>query len=368
MTQDIKYPRRRIIRYLLRFFVGGLVKVLSNPKISGLEKFPEKGPLIVVGNHTGAMEVVLMTVYAPRMIEFMGASDLPFKGVVAMFVYPYGFIPLNRGNVSRDSMKAAISVLRQGGVIGIFPEGGLWEPNIRRAQSGVAWLSHHGNAPILPIGFGNMLGAINDALAFKRPTLKMNIGNLIPPVQILPDFPRKIQYQETSAKIIDSIYDLVPKDEKTLDTFVFDESFDLQVEVLKDGKTISIPKNLSLANGESLSKIIHRTVLINSFRDELHLPIQPLKELHKHPSIDEIITAASSILYYLDNDNPYYFTYRYGQKEGTAMGDSLRELHALALWVRDSEYEIHIVPLRKYRQYENSEFIIEDRPVDTIWW
>jgi 1-acyl-sn-glycerol-3-phosphate acyltransferase len=314
------------------------------------------------------MEVVLMTVYTPRMIEFMGASDLPFKGVVAMFVYPYGFIPVNRGNVSRDSMKAAISVLRQGGVIGIFPEGGLWEPNIRRAQSGVAWLSHHGNAPILPIGFGNMLGAINEALAFKRPILKMNIGELIPPTQISPDKPRKFQYQEISEKIVDAIYDLVPKDEETLNTFVFDESFDLRVEVMKDGKPISIPKELTLEYGESLSKIIHRTVLINSFRDELHLPIQPLKELHEHPPIDEIITAASSILDYLNYDNPYYFTYRYGQKEGKAMSDSLQELLELALWVRDSKYEIHIVPLRKYRRFENSEIIIEDRPVDTIWW
>jgi 1-acyl-sn-glycerol-3-phosphate acyltransferase len=345
-----------------------LVKILSKPKISGLEKIPEKGPLIVVGNHTGAMEVVLMTIFTPTMIEFMGASDLPFKGLVAMFVYPYGFIPVNRGNVSRDSMKAAISVLRQGGVIGIFPEGGLWEPNIRRAQSGVAWLSHHGDAPILPIGFGNMLGAINEALAFKRPILEMNIGDLIPPAQIFPGKPRKFQYQEFSEKIVDAIYELVPKDEKTLNTSVFDESFDLRIEVMNGGKLISIPKELRLENGTSLSKIIHRTALINSFRDELQLPIQPLKELHEHPPIDEIITAASSILDYLENDNPYFFTYRYGQKEGTAMGDLLRELLELALWVRDSEFTIHIIPLRKYRKHKNSEFIFEDRTVDTIWW
>jgi 1-acyl-sn-glycerol-3-phosphate acyltransferase len=368
MTQDIKYPRRRLIRSLLRLSVSGLVPLLSKPKITGLEKFPLKGPVIVVGNHTGAMEVVLMTIYAPRMIEYMGASDLPFKGFVALFVYPYGFIPVNRGNVSRASMKAAIKVLKQGGVIGIFPEGGLWEPNIRQAQTGVAWLSYHANAPILPIGFGTMLGAINDLFSFKRPTLKMNVGDLIPPIQIHPGKPRKIQFQEASEKIVDAIYDLVPKDEKTLDTFVYDESFDLQVEVYNDGNPIAIPEELTIKNGSALSKILHRTVLFNSLRDEVNLPIQPLKYLPDQPPIDKIITATTAILNYLDNDNPYYFTYRYKQKEGSAMDESIHELHRLAQWVRDSDYDLKIIPIRRYRKSKSSEFIVEDRPKETVLW
>ncbi len=368
MTPKIKYPRRRQIRWLLRLIVGSLLTILSKPIITGIEKFPRKGPVIVVGNHTGAMEVVLMTIFAPRMIEYMGASDLPFKGTVALFVYPYGFIPVNRGNVSRTSMEAALDVLNQDGAIGIFPEGGLWEPNIRRAQTGVAWLSYHGKAPILPIGFGTMLGAINEAFSLKRPTLKMNVGDLIPPVQILPGKPRKIQYQEASEKIVDAIYDLVPKDEKTLDTFVYDETFELQVEVTDNGGSITIPKDVSIKHGKALSKILHRTVLFNSLRDEVKLPVQPLKILPDRPPIHEVITAAASIIDYLENENPYYFTYRYGQKEGTAMGDSIQELHHLALWVKESGYDLRVIPIRRYRKSKTSEFIVEDRPKEGVWW
>jgi 1-acyl-sn-glycerol-3-phosphate acyltransferase len=368
MPPKIKYPRRRLIRWLLRLIVGSLLTILSKPVITGIEKFPRKGPLIVVGNHTGAMEVVLMTIYSPRMIEYMGASDLPFKGVVALFVYPYGFIPLNRGNVSRASMEAALNVLNQDGVIGIFPEGGLWEPNIRRAQTGVAWLSYHGKAPILPIGFGTMLGAINDAFSLKRPTLKMNVGDLIPAVQIPSGKPRKIQYLEASEKIVDAIYDLVPQDEKTLDTFVYDETFELQVEVTDKGTSIPIPEEFSIKHGQALSKILHRPVLFNSLRDEVKLPVQPLKILPDQPPIHEVITAAAAIMDYLENDNPYYFTYRYGQMEGTEMEDSLRELHHLALWVQDSGYILKIVPIRRFRKTETSEFIVEDRPKEGVWW
>jgi 1-acyl-sn-glycerol-3-phosphate acyltransferase len=348
--------------------VGSLVSVLSKPIIIGIEKFPRKGPVIVVGNHTGAMEVVLMTIFSPRMIEYMGASDLPFKGAVALFVHPYGFIPVNRGNVSRASMDAGLYVLKQGGVIGIFPEGGLWEPNIRTAQTGVAWLSYHGKAPILPIGFGTMLGAINDALTFKRPTLKMIVGDLIPAVQILPGKPRKIQYQEASEKIVDAIYDLVLKDEKTLDTFFYDETFELQVEVTDNGTSVPLPEDLTLKHSQALCKILHRSVLFNSLRDEVKLPVQPLKILPDQPPIDEVITATNAIIDYLENENPYYFTYRYGQKEGTEMGDSIHELHRLALWVRDSNYQLKIIPIRRYRKSETSEFITEDRPEESVLW
>ncbi len=68
------------------------------------------------------------------------------------------------------------------GVIGIFPEGGIWEPAIRKAHSGVAFMSYHGQAPVLPIGFTPTAGALAEALSFKRPAVEMRIGKLIPSV------------------------------------------------------------------------------------------------------------------------------------------------------------------------------------------
>jgi 1-acyl-sn-glycerol-3-phosphate acyltransferase len=42
-----------------------LVAVLTRTKTTGLDHFPEHGPLIVVGNHIAALEAVLMVVHAP---------------------------------------------------------------------------------------------------------------------------------------------------------------------------------------------------------------------------------------------------------------------------------------------------------------
>ena len=40
-----------------------------------------------------------------------------------------------------------LDVLRQDGILGIFPEGGTWDPAQMQAQSGIAWLSYKAKAP-----------------------------------------------------------------------------------------------------------------------------------------------------------------------------------------------------------------------------
>ena len=78
MNYSIQYPRRVIIRNSIRFLVRGLFPLISKTSISGLEKFPKNGPLIVIGNHTGVMEVALMGTYSPRALEFFGAMEMPW--------------------------------------------------------------------------------------------------------------------------------------------------------------------------------------------------------------------------------------------------------------------------------------------------
>jgi 1-acyl-sn-glycerol-3-phosphate acyltransferase len=53
-----------------------------------------------------------------------------------------------------------------------------------QAQTGVAWLSSQSQAPVVPVGFGGMRGAIAAMLRLQRPHLSMTIGEAIPPIEI----------------------------------------------------------------------------------------------------------------------------------------------------------------------------------------
>src|SRR5690606_25971918 len=124
MSNAIKYARNVVIRNTLRYLARGLFLLLSQTQITGLHKFPRHVPLIVVGNHTGAMEVVLMATYAPRAMEFMGAMEMHWNGWMGSIIDLYALIPVYRGYTSTETMKQAVSVLEQDGMLGIFPEGG----------------------------------------------------------------------------------------------------------------------------------------------------------------------------------------------------------------------------------------------------
>ncbi len=364
-----RYPQRPFIRTLMRMLGRLFLPVLARVEIEGLDRFPRKGPLIVVGNHTGAMEVVLLTIYAPRIIEYLGSVDIPHEGFVSVFIYLYDFIPVFRGNASRESLEAGLEVLRQDAVLGLFPEGGIWEPAIRRAQAGVAWLSYHGQAPVLPIGFGSTHGALGELLRLKRPKLTMRVGEPVPPVQIIQGTPRKQQLQEAADHIVDGIWALVPPEEHPVPTPITDETFDLEISISgTDGTPVALPDSLAPQHGPSMSKILHRTTLFNNLLENLNLPVGALKSLQTSPPVEDMLTAAKAILGYLETENPYYFTYRYGPAEGRAMGAAVQELHEMLSWASENSYHIHLKPIRRFRRTDTGERVTLEIPQEEDKW
>jgi 1-acyl-sn-glycerol-3-phosphate acyltransferase len=367
--QKIKYPRRVFIRNLLYLIGRTIVPILAQPHVQGRENFPKTGPLIVVGNHTGALEVVMMTIYAPWTIEYMGAADIPHESFIYFFMQAYGLIPIHRGNTSRAALQSGLNVLKQNGVIGLFPEGGMWEPGVHKPQSGAAWLSFHSQAPVLPIGFNNLRGAINQALRFKRPVLKMNVGNLIPPVKIEKGKPRKQQLQAAADQIMKAVWHLLPEEDQYEDFTVATERFSLTAKVTDSAGIIQeIPGNLQLSHHAALSKFLFRDILFNTLRDNAKLPIQALQYMHRTIPASKIVDASKCILDYLQTINPYYFTYRYGQREGQTMQNSIQQLHDLALWVQQNDFNLSAVATRRYRQKDSDDEIVEENPGEKEAW
>jgi len=366
---EIKYPRNRLVRGTMMALGRLAIRLLTATRIEGFDNYPKKGRLIVVANHSGVMETVLMTSFAPRQIEYMGSVDIPHEPQMAVFMNTYKFIPVYRGNVSISAMKAGVDVLQQEGVIGIFPEGGIWEPAIRQAQAGVAWMSYHGQAPVLPIGFKPTAGALPQALRLQRPELVMKIGKPIPPVTLKPGIPKKEQFQQAAQMIMDTVWDLIPEEGRTPYEQMEFEKFRFEVEVVDSGsEPVEIPEDLTITNGPALSKILYRTTLINNFRQNLGLYIEPLKTLDQHPEPGEIIKSTGEILNYLKTDNPYYFTYRYGQEEGTQMQNSIEEFQRLAQWAQTQGYSIHAQPVRIYKLANASDEVVETHPTELAKW
>lgn len=169
----------RVGRWVIRTFGSVLYRTFAKIKISGLENVPSKGGYIIAFNHISIFEPPFIMTHWPVAPEALGAVEVwrePEKKYLARM---YGGIPIDRDQVSREPLMKAVQVLRSGYPLLMSPEGRLtWQPGLRRAKWGVAFLADKAQVPIVPVGITGSTGDfLKQVLSLKRPSLAMRIGN-----------------------------------------------------------------------------------------------------------------------------------------------------------------------------------------------
>jgi len=360
--QPLTYPRKRLPRMLMKGVGRLLLPLLFDINLSGRKRFPKEGPLIVIGNHTAAMEAVLMNLYTPWQIEMLSSADIPAEKITEWISRWYGVIPLKRGSYDREALRKALSVLDQGGRIGIFPEGGIWARGRMDVQRGVAWLSYRGNAPVLPIGFNDTTGALGKALKLKRPELEMVVGEVISAVNLDQDQPRKLILRDYANRVMEAVRELVPEAEMQSQKAIKNESYTLEITAHDaEAKEISIPPPLKIQHREELARFLHNPAILKIFRVNLEYQIEPLEHLHRNPRPAQLLEALDPILNYLENENPYLLTYRFGTAAGLEMQAGLEELQDLLRWARQENLHLEIIPIWKYYSLEENRTVVKKK-------
>ena len=135
-----------------------LSRVLISLTVEGLDRpWPREGPLIVVANHSSALDAPLITGFlAPRLgrpIHWMVKEELTYDPVLGPIVRAYGSFGVHRSGVDTDAYRIARAVLERGLVLASHPEGTRSRDGVLvRARSGLARLALRSGAPILPVG------------------------------------------------------------------------------------------------------------------------------------------------------------------------------------------------------------------------
>ena len=99
--------------------------LLTDLTIEGEENFPDKGPLIMVGNHFSMVDIPAFVRAAPYPVEFIGGAVFANAPKILAFIpRMWGYLPVFRGTGSHFALREAEKVLNNEGVLAIFPEGG----------------------------------------------------------------------------------------------------------------------------------------------------------------------------------------------------------------------------------------------------
>jgi len=205
--------KRKIVKFIGRLFT----RIFFRFQLIGIKNFPTNGPYILAGNHVGSIEALLMVCFAPKIIEVLGAGDIPLDPKLASFANLYGYIPIKRGEIDQKGLKTALGVLENKGMIGIFPEGGIWDSKIKTVKIGVSWLSAKSNSPVIPIGFVGVKNALQRALRLEFPKIQMIVGQPIFPDEIIDqNLSQRERLSSAAIFIMKKITDLLPENETQL--------------------------------------------------------------------------------------------------------------------------------------------------------
>lgn len=141
------------------FAVAPLVNTAFRPWVKGLDNVPAEGPAILASNHLSFSDSVFLPVKVPRPVRFLAKKDYfvkkgPWGWTQKKFFEISGQIPMDRsgGQASQSALSAAEAALRDGALLGIYPEG-TRSPDGRlyRGKLGVARLALNTRVPVIPV-------------------------------------------------------------------------------------------------------------------------------------------------------------------------------------------------------------------------
>lgn len=99
-----------------------LFRIYYNPIIINKEYIPKDGSIVIACNHKHLFDQCLTIMATKRPINYMAKKEY-FDGIFSWFFKFVGCIPVDRSKKDENAKKTAIDVLKNGGAIGIFPEG-----------------------------------------------------------------------------------------------------------------------------------------------------------------------------------------------------------------------------------------------------
>lgn len=159
----------RIVRALMYV----LAKILYRLEIKGGEHVPPEGPVICVANHANLLDPIFLGCSLKRTVTFMAKDELFRVPVLGWIIKKFGVIPVKRGTGDRGAFRSAMQALREGKMLGMFPEGTRYrDGKIHPLRPGAALLAVHTGACILPV----LIYGTHRAKFLRFPKIKVWIG------------------------------------------------------------------------------------------------------------------------------------------------------------------------------------------------
>lgn len=134
--------------------------VLFRLKVSGQHHIPKTGGVLIAANHASYLDIPILGCGVPRRASYMGRMDL-FPGPAGRLMRYLGWIPIRRERVDRGGFEEAISRIKAGEAVIIYPEGSRTEDGrLQPGKPGVGMIVAATGCPVIPAHLAGTFDAL----------------------------------------------------------------------------------------------------------------------------------------------------------------------------------------------------------------
>ncbi|MGD2128651.1 MAG: MFS transporter [Lysobacterales bacterium] len=183
--------------FLVRFLVWLLIHTIYRVRVSGMDRIPDEGPVIVVSNHVSFVDPLILGGMIRRPVRFVMHYRI-YRIPLLNFIFRTGkAIPVAGRSEDPQILDRAFAriheVLAAGDVIGIFPEGRITDDGeIQTFRPGIEKIVSEQPVTVVPAALCNLYGSLfsrRDPLHKRRPyklwaRIELRIGHPVPPEEV----------------------------------------------------------------------------------------------------------------------------------------------------------------------------------------
>ena len=137
-----------------RKYAGWLIRLCMRVRTYGTEREQLEGPLIVCANHTAMLDVLSLAISFKRQLRYLAKKELFKVPLLAPLIRALGAYAVDRGTGDVAAIKKTISLLEEGEVVAMFPQGTRYrgiDPAKTEVKSGIGMLVYRSKADVQPV-------------------------------------------------------------------------------------------------------------------------------------------------------------------------------------------------------------------------
>lgn len=172
-----RQPRLTWRRVIMRWFMRLAMYLIASTRVVGLENVPKEGAVILMMNHITAVDPgVVIAALKHRVVVPLSKVEAAKSKVLGPFVWWYGAVTVNRGEVDLKAINLILELLKAGHCVLIAPEGTRHPEGLHKPKEGFVYVATKSDAVIVPVTVSDAVGWNKRVKAFKRAKITITFG------------------------------------------------------------------------------------------------------------------------------------------------------------------------------------------------